>query len=174
MYKGVNIKEDLFTATEVKEINGALVESKVIIHKHVSPLYQSIASTALEVDKEYVPILFSNIHVLNCIKNLFTGCLNPAEYKTLGKVYVRYGWLDKKLNSLEWVSVLELYERFANNQLGKTDKGKLVRVLQQITLSKRDAIKYDLRQYMVDAQAPMDTVHYDPRPSLDESFTLRS
>lgn len=170
LYKNVTLKDDLFCADESVTVGHVTTTGSVLITKHVAVLYHVSERTGYGPGphKHYAPILYTNTDMLKAIHNLFTGCLQPGDFEVLDKILVRYGWMDKKLNSLRWMSVIELYRRYSNNTLDHSDKSKLNRVLQQITLSKRDMVKYEFYEYRKIMTAN------ESEAADDETFALKA
>lgn len=170
-YQNVALKDDLFTAMEAATAGHVTVKYLVTIRKHVATLYwvkDADEGYGICPHRCYEPILYTNVNMLKAIHNLFTGGLQPGDFELLDKILVRYGWMDKNLNSLRWMSIIELHQRYTNNDLTHSDKSKLNRVLQQITLSKRDVVKYDFNHHRNIMMAE------ETQAAHDETYALKA
>ena len=170
IYQNVALKDDLFTAME-SVTNGLVTTTELVaVRKHVAVLYwvKEEDGYGAGPHRSYEPVLYTNIDMLNAIHNLFTGGLQPGDFELLDQILVRYGWMDKNLNSLRWMNIIDLYRRYSNNDLSHSDKSKLNRVLQQITLSKRDMVKYDFNNYRNIMMAE------ETQAAHDETYALKA
>ncbi len=52
--------------------------------------------------------------------------------------YIRFGWLDKKLNSLNWVSLEYLIYTYHNKTMTKTNRAKLNHICRLLFISIKD------------------------------------
>lgn len=52
--------------------------------------------------------------------------------------YIRFGWLDKELNSLDWVSLEYLIYTYHNKMITKTNRAKLNHICRLLFISIKD------------------------------------
>lgn len=84
----------------------------------------------------YTAVTYKNhTDVLHQLNDYLTG----ATYETglLDRVVIRCGWMDKKLNSLEFIPFLDLVKRFRSGTPTKRDRLKLMQICKQLSISMR-------------------------------------
>ncbi len=84
------------------------------------------------------PYSIDNLEMLTTLKLALTGSLKHQEATAFQKTYIRFGWLDKTLNSLEWVPLSEVLTAYKNKTLSKQQRGKLNHVCRLLFISIKD------------------------------------
>ncbi len=84
------------------------------------------------------PYSIDNLEMLTTLKLALTGSLKHQEAAAFQKTYIRFGWLDKTLNSLEWVPLSEVLTAYKNKTLSKQQRGKLNHVCRLLFISIKD------------------------------------
>lgn len=113
--------------------------NKVVIEKSISQLYT--LTNHPNGSQSFEPITFTQIATLMAIHDLLMGHVTDGQIKLLNHIYIRYGWLDKRLNSLHWVSLLELHRRFCAGQEHPTDKSKIAYLGKILSIARRDMVR---------------------------------
>ena len=122
--------------TNVQKDNGlftAIDESgrKVTVEESISFLF------LVDADNKrvnYRAVDFRRPDVLSNIHDYMVGKNNED---MVHNIVVRYGWMDKHLNSLEFLPIADLVKRHVDKTLTGTDKGKMIAVLRQLSLSRK-------------------------------------
>ena len=91
----------------------------------------------------YHAVTFTHHQVLSEIRNLFLGVASEGDLATLDYTVIRFGWLDKTLNSLQWLPVVELYRRWCSGELTPTQKNKLNAICKALSLSRKCMVVCD-------------------------------
>lgn len=84
------------------------------------------------------PYSIDNLEMLTTLKLALTGSLKHQEYAAFQRTYIRFGWLDKTLNSLEWIPLSEVLKAYKNKTLSKQQRGKLNHVCRLLFISIKD------------------------------------
>lgn len=128
-YRNIVIDGDLVTA-----INSVL-NSRVQITKSVSDIYRCVETQRLIT---YLPVTYRDGGILADIEDLFRGRDVSAAHLRLKDVYIRYGWLDGELESLEWSPVLSFYRRWCEKRFVEQDNTKMGSICKMLSISKKD------------------------------------
>ena len=84
------------------------------------------------------PFSIDNTEMLTTIKLALTGSIAHQEAVAFQCTYIRFGWLDKTLNSLEWIPLSEVLKAYKNKTLSKQQRGKLNHVCRLLFISIKD------------------------------------
>lgn len=83
----------------------------------------------------YRAVDFHDTAILDQMVKYFTG--KPFKKAVIDTIVIRYGWMDKGLNKLEFLPFMELIEKHHDKTATSTDKRKLGAVLKQLCISKK-------------------------------------
>lgn len=113
----------------------------VVIDKSISNLYHCRVVNKTTGAIHYNAITYNNQQVMRLVENFIRGraYFSEDDRKTLNNIVVRFGWLDKTLNQLIWVPLVDIVEKFVRKELKGTEKGKFQEICKQLSLSIRDA-----------------------------------
>lgn len=113
----------------------------VVIDKSISNIYQCHVVNKTTGAVHYNAITYNNQQVMRLIENFIRGraYFSEDDRKQLNNIVVRFGWLDKTLNQLIWVPLVDLVEKFVRKELRGTEKGKFQEICKQLSLSLKDA-----------------------------------
>lgn len=114
---------------------------EVVIDKSIANLYHCKVVNKETGKIHYDAITYMDQQTLRLVENFIRGraFFSPDDRKTLNNIVVRFGWLDKTLNQLIWVPLVDLVEKFVRKELKGTEKGKFQEICKQLSLSLRDA-----------------------------------
>ena len=129
-YSEVKHSPDAISAIEVA------TQKDVLIHKSVSVIY---TKKVWGKKVTYTPVTFEDIDVMRDIKRLIEGKYPKHSGVNLANIVIRFGWLDKTLNQLVWVPLLDIIQRFIDKQLDGTEKGKNKEIYKMLSISTRSA-----------------------------------
>lgn len=127
MFKKVKHIETKFLFTAIDETG-----RDVTIDESISFIYTAEAD---ESKVHYRAVDFHDKTTLDQMVKYFTG--KPFKKAVIDTIVIRYGWMDKGLNKLEFLPFMELIERYHAKTATSTDKRKLNAVLKQLSLSKK-------------------------------------
>lgn len=114
---------------------------EVVIDKSIANLYHCKVINKETGRIHYNAITYMDQQTLRLVENFIRGraFFSDSDRKTLNNIVVRFGWLDKTLNQLIWVPLVDLVEKFVRKELKGTEKGKFQEICKQLSLSLRDA-----------------------------------
>ena len=108
--------------------------NRVVIEESISFLF--LLSKDGKKKLSYSAITYRNhLHILEQIQDMLTGA--TFETGILDRVYIRYGWMDKQLNSLRFRCVLDFIREFRDGSISKADNLKVKQLCKQLSLSIR-------------------------------------
>lgn len=137
-YKDISKDEDCIYATRVSD-NAAVTIDRSISDIYVAREYMQLKPLSI-AKVNYQAVSFMDHQVLIEIRNLFLGIATDADLAMLDNTMIRFGWLDRTLNSLQWLPVLELYRRWCNGELTSSQKNKLNAICKALSLSRKDMV----------------------------------
>ena len=126
MLNNVQYDRGIFTATDE-------TGRQVTIDESISFIFQVEVKKGPRV--RYTALNYKAADVLEQIENYFTGEIYSK--KVLESIVVRYGWMDKNLNKLTFLPLLDLVKMVNGKEATLTDKRKLNAVLKQLCISKK-------------------------------------
>lgn len=86
----------------------------------------------------YQPYTLSKIQMLNTLRLALTGDVSARESSVFKSTFIRFGWLDKGLKDLRWVSLSEVINDHYTKQLSKTNRTKLDHICRLLFISIKD------------------------------------
>lgn len=137
MYKDVIVSEETISANEVSIVNGENILTPVVIDRSVCHLY---ARHENKENMQYLALRYSDPSMFSRIENLLKGCPTAMDVHKLSNVYIRYGWLDRTLNSLHWINLLDFYRMICKGEIVGTHKGKLQYISMVLGLSRKSIV----------------------------------
>lgn len=90
----------------------------------------------------YRPYTLDDINYLKSIKLGLCGDKTQHETRIWNSTFIRFGWLDQGLSSLEWVPISKAANDYVNRTISKTNRTKLNHVCRLLFISIKD-IKND-------------------------------
>lgn len=113
------------------QARGALENTNLLIKRSISNIY---LRTDDPKQVYFEPVTYEdNAFILSQIRDYLTDSV--VETGILDRVYYRSGWFDTKLNSLKFVSMLELLAGYKKNTLSCRDRRKVVMICKQLSIS---------------------------------------
>ena len=105
------------------------------IDKSISMLSHVSAS---DIKVSYKEITYRNMSTLNDISDY----LKMRDYykDIINSIVVRCGWMDKNLNSLQFIPLTDLIKRIRSGEASSKEKRKLQEICKQLSLSMRDIV----------------------------------
>lgn len=127
MFKKVKHDASAFIFTAIDETN-----RKVTIDESISFIYKVEAADKKVI---YRAMDYHNGDVMEELDKYFRG--QPFNKEIIETIVIRYGWMDKILNKLEFVPLMDLINKFYDKTATSTDKSKFKAILKQLSLSKK-------------------------------------
>lgn len=125
----------------VTEINGVFegIDKEgryVFIERSISFLFQAAAS-----DKRvtYKPLYYRQADILEEIEDYLRG--RDCDLEIIETIVIRFGWMDKTLSKLSFMSLTQLMARIRTKAANSTEKRKLVAICKQLGLSLTNVAK---------------------------------
>lgn len=87
----------------------------------------------------YKPIDYHSPKVLGQVERFLTG--KKFNKEIISSIVVRFGWMDKRLNKLSFLSLIDLMKLIRESEADKTQQRKLVEICKQLSLSMKHVIK---------------------------------
>lgn len=126
MLYNVQYDRGIFTATDE-------TGRQVTIDESISFIFQVEVKKGTGV--RYTALSYKTADILEQVENYLTGELYSK--RILQSIVVRYGWMDKNLNKLTFLPLLDLVKMLNDKKATSTDKRKMNAVLKQLCLSKK-------------------------------------
>ena len=92
----------------------------------------------LEEKVHYRPYMLEDWEYLKTLKLGLFGDAASRDTRVWNSTFIRFGWLDKELSSLEWVSFAEVIEDHRKGIISKTNRNKLNHVCRLLFMSIRE------------------------------------
>jgi len=108
------------------------------------------------------PYTLDKHEMLQTLKLALLGDISALESSVLGNTFIRFGWLDKGLKDLQWVSLKDVIKAHKEKTLKKSIKPKLDHICRLLFISIKDIRHVDDRYFAV------------PNAAKDETFALPS
>ena len=105
------------------------------IDKSISMLFHVSAS---DIKVSYKEITYRNISTLNDISDYLK--MKDYDKDIINSIVVRCGWMDKNLNSLQFIPLTDLIKRIRSGEASSKEKRKLQEICKQLSLSMRDIV----------------------------------
>lgn len=86
----------------------------------------------------YQPYNINLAAELLLLRNAMIGDELAKTSATYNAALVRFGWIDKGLNSLRWIPLSELVDSYRNKTISKTNRGKLSHICRLLFISLKD------------------------------------
>lgn len=86
----------------------------------------------------YEPYDVRQLQRLNIIARALLGDEKARQDDIYHNTVVRFGWLDKSLNSLTWIPLPELVRQYKDKEISKTNKSKLMAICRLLFISIKD------------------------------------
>ena len=86
----------------------------------------------------YTPYELKQAHMLVSCREALMGYKKFERSEAFKNTYVRFGWLDKNRNSLEWIPLSQLLENYRNKTITKQQRSKLNHVCRLLFISIKD------------------------------------
>lgn len=131
MLKNVKLFNGVFEAYD--EMN-----RRVFITQSISFLFQTAVS---EDDKRvtYKALFYRDHQILETIEDYLRG--RDVDMGIIDTVVVRFGWMDKRLNKLSFMSLTDLMKKIKAKEATNTEKRKLTAICKQLGLSLNSVAK---------------------------------
>lgn len=129
MLRNVNKVNGVFTAKDE-------MGREIFIHESISFLF------LVEVFKHkvvYVPLTFRTSDVLEQVENYLRN--HSCDKPMIENIVVRFGWMDKNLNSVEFIPLTDLVQKIRKNEASAKQRRKLTEICKQLSLSQRLILK---------------------------------
>lgn len=104
----------------------------------------------------WLPYTLEKHEMLQTLKNAFLGDISSLESSVLENTFIRFGWLDKGLKDLQWISLKDVLKAHKEKTLKKSIKAKLDHVCRLLFISIKD-IRHDDKSYAVHGYARNET-----------------
>ena len=103
-------------------------------------LYLQVVKTKAENKQEVLwrPYKLEDRTHLETLKLGLLGDERSRLTSVWNKTYIRFGWLDKQLNSLDWVSLEYLLHTYHQKTITKTNRAKLNHICRLLFISIKD------------------------------------
>lgn len=131
MLKNVKLFNGVFEAYD--EMN-----RRVFITESISFLFQAATS---EDDKRvtYKALYYKQADILEIIEDYLRG--RDVDMDIVDTIVVRFGWMDKRLNKLSFMSLTDLMKKIKAKEATSTEKRKLTAICKQLGLSLNNVAK---------------------------------
>ena len=90
----------------------------------------------------YEPYSLNQVEMLKTIKLALMGCKISKVSSTFKNSFIRFGWLDKGLKDLHWISLEDALKQLNSRTIKKSTRIKLDHVCRLLFISIKD-IKHD-------------------------------
>lgn len=128
MFKQVQYREGTFTAVDESGRNITIFES-----------ISFIFTVIVDEDNQrvtYKPVRYTNTSILKAIENFLIG--KKYDEKIIDSIVIRFGWMDKHLNKLEFIGLTELMNM--GKLMSLTQKRKVGAICKQLSMSTKNII----------------------------------
>lgn len=131
MLKQVRKIHGIFTATDELGRRVRIIESISFIF-------------SVDVDQDdqrviYRPVTYHQAEVLDEIVKYLRG--KPCNVEMISNVVIRFGWMDKRLNKLSFMSLTDLMTKIRTKEADNTQIRKLTDICKQLSLTQKVVLK---------------------------------
>lgn len=136
MFKNVVYDRGIFTATDE-------TDRDVIITESISFLFEVLPSSygpkKSKKRIKYDAITYRSTDLLAEIENYLCG--KDYNKTIIGRVVVRFGWMNKRLNSLVFISLKDLVHLVRAKEATPTQVRKFLAICKQLSISQKVVLK---------------------------------
>lgn len=125
--------------------------NKVIIKESLAFLFIKTEDKPGQIS--YMPITYASTDLLKMIHGYLVEY--QPETGLLPRIMVRYGWMDKRLNSLSFKSFLELINDDRNGDSSPTDRRKINEICKFLAISRKAIYQFPKHQIKIN---PLDVM----------------
>ena len=84
------------------------------------------------------PYRLNQVEYLQTLKLGLLGDPRCRDTTIWRRTYIRFGWFDKELNSLEWISLDDIFQAYIDKTITKTNRAKLNHICRLLFISIKD------------------------------------
>lgn len=134
MFRNVQYASGYFTAIDTDD-------NKVIIQESLAFMFIKTVDKPGQIS--YMPITYRDVNTLDLIRDYLTNY--QPETGLLPRIVVRYGWMDKCLNSMSFKPLLELIDNDRISKVSPIHRRKLNEICKLLALSRKRIYKFPIQ-----------------------------
>lgn len=129
MFTNVNYDRGLFTALDE-------TKRKIYITESISFIF---TVKATKKTARYTPVTYKDPEILSEVEAYLKN--NEYNPEVLKSIVIRFGWMDKRLNKLEFIGLEDLVSKIRSKDATPTQIRKLTAICKQLSISLSSIVK---------------------------------